>query len=322
VVVRILKAGENKLIVRFLNAASIVFKTISFIHLKIKSIKQKKYDKIVVLSIDNLSFGGTGKTAMAVEVGGNLQAAGMPFAVVSRGYKSKHEKTGLAVEPHHRADEVGDEAKLLKTRFPGRDILIGKNRHESIKKAILAKNRVVILDDGFQSTGISKDIKVMLFNPRHPYYYLRNFKFLMKNEDYILFYDPQGKTGKNNTYHFEMENFYDINGNIVELKNFALFGFSALGDNRRFKKDLSAFNLIGFKSYQDHYAFTEKDIEYLNKRRKESQAAYLVCTEKDFVKLMDYNLDNTPLIYGKNVIKYNIDLTGIILKYAAKKKAD
>lgn len=317
-----MKAGESKLIIYFLNALSGIFKAFSFLNLKLKSLKQKRYDKIVIISIDNLSFGGAGKTTMVSEIGRILQEKGIPFAVVSRGYKSKYEKTGLAVESHHSAEEVGDEAKLLKTRFPDRDVLIGSNRHASIMTAIEKKNRVVILDDGFQSTDIYKDIKIMLFNPRHSYYYLRNFKFLMKDEDYILFYDPAGEIKNFDTYHFERGNFYDINGKIVEVGDDSLFGFSALGDNRRFKEDLSGLNLLEFKGYRDHYSFTEKDVEYLDNRRKESKAAYLVCTEKDFVKLMDYNLAHIPLIYAKNVIKCTIDLTGIILKHAAKNKAD
>ena len=321
-VVNILKAGENKLLTCFLNLVSVIFKSVSFLNLKIKSLRQKRYEEITIISIDNLSFGGTGKTTMVAEIGRILQEQGIPFAIVSRGYKSKHEKKGLAVEPHHSAAEAGDEAKLLKTRFPDRDVLTGSSRHASIMRAVEKKNRVVILDDGFQSTGIYRDIKIMLFNPQHPYYYLRNFKFLMNDEDYILVYDPEGKTGKQPTYRFERGHFYDINGHIVEVGAEALFGFSALGDNRRFKADLSGFDLTGFESFRDHYFFTEKDLEYLDKRRQESNAAYLVCTEKDFVKLKDYNLAHIPLIYAKNVIKCTIDLTGIILNDAAKNKSD
>jgi tetraacyldisaccharide 4'-kinase len=312
-VVTNLKAGENKIIIYFLNLLSVIFKVFSFLNLRIKSLRQKRYDEIVIISIDNLSFGGTGKTTMAAEIGRILQEKGIPFAVVSRGYKAQYEKNGLMVELHHSAEEVGDEAKLLKARFPDRDVLIGSSRHASIMRAVERKNRVVILDDGFQSTDITRDIKIMLFNPRHPYYYLRNFKFLMKDEDYVLFYDPEGKAEHDNTYRFAGEDFRDINGNIVKVDGEALFAFSALGDNRRFRDDLSGFNLKGFESYRDHYPFTEKDIEYLDERRKEAGAAYLVCTEKDFVKLMDYNLVHIPLIYAKNVIKCTIDLTGIIL---------
>ncbi|MCK5056738.1 MAG: tetraacyldisaccharide 4'-kinase [Candidatus Aminicenantes bacterium] len=329
-----MKFYENKLILSFLNLASIVFKTLSFINLKIKSWRQKKYDEVVIVSLDNLSFGGTGKTSLTSEVSRSLQEKGIKFAVVSRGYRSKYEKSGVSVRLDHKVEEVGDEAKLLKTRFPDRDILIGRNRHDSIKKAAAKGNRAIILDDGFQSTDIHKDIKIMLFNPLHPYYYLRNFKFLMKDEDYVLSYDPEGAEKSDRgvvwapgravsgSYYFERDNFYDAGRKVVNIGDSVLFGFSALGDNRRFRDDLLGFQLAGFLSFRDHHFFTEEDIKLLEEKRKAFKADYLACTEKDYVKLTNYNLASIPLIFAKNVIKYNIDLTGIILNYAAKKKAD
>lgn len=315
-----MKFYENKLILSFLNLASIVFKTLSFINLKIKSWRQKKYDEVVIVSLDNLSFGGTGKTSLTSEVGRSLQEKGIKFAVVSRGYRSKYEKSGVSVRLDHKVEEVGDEAKLLKTRFPDRDILIGRNRHHSIKKAAAKGNRMIILDDGFQSTDIHKDIKIMLFNPLHPYYFLRNFKFLMKDEDYVLSYDPEGaEKSDHGSYYFERENFYDAWGKVVNIGDSVLLGFSALGDNRRFRDDLSGFQLAGFLSFRDHHFFTEEDIKLLEEKRKAFKADYLVCTEKDYVKLMNYNLASIPLIFAKNVIKYNIDLTGIILDHLERK---
>lgn len=324
-----MKFPGNILIVPFLNLISVVFKTVSFINLKIKALRQTRYAGTAIISIDNLSFGGTGKTSLVIRLGELLQEAGIPFAVVSRGYRSKYEKSGLAVEINHSAAVVGDEAKLLKIHFPDRDILIGRKRRESIKKAAAGNNRVILLDDGFQSTDIYKDVGIMLFNPRRPYYYLRNFKFLMKEEDFILIYEPdqavvnKSGSGSRGFYRFERENFYDIAGNIVDAKHSALFGFSALGDNTRFKSDLADFNLVGFKGYRDHYAFSGQDLRFLDKCRKESKADYLVCTEKDYVKILDHHyIKNIPLIYVKNVIKCNIDLFKVVSKYAAKKKTD
>lgn len=324
---------SNKLIVPFLNLVSIGFKKVSFINLKIKSLRERRYEKAVIVSVDNLSFGGTGKTTLTAWIAGKLREQGIKFAIVTRGYKAKQKESGFPVRTSHTAVEVGDEAKLLKTRFPDQDVFIGKNRHASIMKAIQRKNRVIILDDGFQSTDIYKDIKIMLYNPLQPYYYLRNFKFLMKEEDYILFYSPAGdavseKPGMKvygdtpaGTYYFVRENFYDVNGNIIEVGDSAFLGFSALGDNRRFKNDLKELNLTGFRSYKDHYAFTGEDIEYLENLRKELKADYLVCTEKDYVKLMNLDLKNIPLIFAKNIIKVSIDLTAIILEHNSKKKS-
>ena len=84
-------------------------------------------------------------------------------------------------------------------------------------------------------------------------------------------------------------------------------GFSAVGDNLRFKNDLEKFNLILYKGYKDHHMYTEEEILSLNNQRIQNGADYLVCTEKDFVKIRDFRFENEPLIFSKNIIKFNIN---------------
>jgi tetraacyldisaccharide 4'-kinase len=317
----------DKLILFFLNGVSIIFKTLSLINLKLKVLKQKRFSDTLIISIDNLSFGGTGKTSLVMEIGKNFEKKNIKFAIITRGYKSKFENQNTKVQSHHSFQEVGDEAQIYNKRFPRQDIYVGKNRQQSIKKALRDRNKIILLDDGFQTTNIYKDIKIMLFNPTHPYYYLRNFKFLMKNEDFLFFYnthfkDKDEKKFKPATcgiYTFDPEHFYDTDGKAVNVAGSSLLGFSALGDNLRFKNDLSAFNLKEFKGFNDHHAFTETEIKTLNRLRKEKKIDYLVCTEKDFIKLPGINLKNIPLIYAQNSIKFNIDLIGYLLEYAEKK---
>jgi len=284
------------------------------------------YREVFIISIDNLSFGGTGKTTMIMEIGKRLQQHNIPFAIVTRGYRSLFENEGTSVQPLHTVREVGDEAKLFKNRFPDRHVYVGKNRCKSIERAIKNKNNIILMDDGFQSTNIYRDLKIMLINPRHPYYYLRNFKFMAKQEDIILYFEPPdgSREEKHNTYHFQLENFYDTAGNVVDIQgtSSSLMGFSALGDNGRFKSDLEAFNLLEFKGYSDHHAYTEDDLHQLNQRRIHLDADYLVCTEKDFVKVKHYNLQKIPLIYAQNSIKCNLDLINRILKHGEAKEKD
>jgi tetraacyldisaccharide 4'-kinase len=309
-----------------LNGVSIAFKTASFFNLKLKSMRCHHYREAFIISIDNLSFGGTGKTTMIMEIGKRLQQHNIPFAIVTRGYRSLFENEGTSVQPLHSVREVGDEAKLFKNRFPDRHVYVGKNRSRSIERAIQDKNHIILMDDGFQSTDIYRDLKIMLINPRHPYYYLRNFKFMTGQEDVILYFEPpdDSREEKDNTYHFQLEVFYDATGNVVNLRerSLSLLGFSALGDNGRFKSDLEAFNLLEFKGYSDHHAFSEEDLLQLNRRRIHIGADYMVCTEKDFVKVKRYNLQKIPLIYAQNSIKCNLDLINRILKHGEAKEKD
>lgn len=320
----------SKIIVFLLNGVSILFKSISLLNLKRKSLRPAKFPALVI-SVDNLSFGGAGKTTLVTEIGKKLEQKNMGFAVVTRGYKAKLEHRGVKVESHHNVNDVGDEAMLYKHRFRSRfsnqDVYVGKNRRRSIEDAVRDGHKIILLDDGFQSTHILKDIKIMLFNPRHPYYYLRNFKWLMKKEDFIYFYRelplPQAEEKFSpavcGVYDFEILHFRTAGGTTLVLdgiRRAALMGFSALGDNERFKNDLAAFNLVEFVPFNDHHTYTEKEIRSLNARRIEKKAVYLVCTEKDYIKLTGINMDDIPLIYAENSIKLSPNLMDYVWKYA------
>lgn len=317
----------TKITVFLLNGLSILFKTISLLNLKCKSLRPAKYPALVI-SVDNLSFGGTGKTTLVTEIGKHLGQKNMGFAIVTRGYKAKLEARGAKVEPHHNVNDVGDEAILYRRRFrlSRQDVYVGKNRLRSIDSAIRDGHKIILLDDGFQSTHIQKDIKIMLFNPCHPYYYLRNFKRLMKKEDFIYFYRklPPGAEEKYKpavcgVYNFEILHFCTAAGTTLapdDIRRAALLGFSALGDNERFKNDLAAFNLVEFIPFNDHHPYTEKEIRALNARRIEKKADYLACTEKDFIKLTNINMDDIPLIYLQNSIKLSPNLMDYVLENA------
>jgi tetraacyldisaccharide 4'-kinase len=307
----------------FLNALSLVFKTLSLVNLKRKALRKQRFPAATIVSIDNLSFGGTGKTTLVIEIGEYLQKNRIKFAIVTRGYRSHFEARGTEVKLYHSPGEVGDEAALFKHRFPQQDIYVGKNRKHSIIKALGKNNKIILLDDGFQSTDIYKDLKIMLVNPLHPYYFLRNFKWLMREEDWVFFYrtllscPPGGPVC--GTYDFEPGGFRDREDRPVDTRGAALLGFSALGDNARFRNDLSRFNLVEFHGFNDHYAYKEKDLHRLNQRRIQVKADYLVCTEKDFMKIKPINFPSLPLIYVRNSIKLSFDLMSLILKYAKEK---
>jgi tetraacyldisaccharide 4'-kinase len=312
--------------VPLLNSLSVIFKTLSYINLRRKGRRPRQFP-VLIVSIDNLSFGGTGKTTLVTMIGEHMERKDIPFAVVTRGYKAKYEQTGTRVLPEHDFTDVGDEAVIYKTRFPRRDIFVGKDRIKSIEMAVERNNKIILLDDGFQSTNIQKDISVMLVNPNHPYYYLRNFKFLAKKEDFVFIYKDT-RTGTTpdgigvpytGPYDFEPAGFVDTSGTPVETGNAALFGFSALGDNTRFKDELSAYNLAGFQGFPDHHIFTEHELKRLDDCRRKTRADFLVCTEKDFIKIKSIILPGFPLIYFRNSIKLEIDLMGYILDYAKKK---
>jgi tetraacyldisaccharide 4'-kinase len=317
----------GRLKIACLNAVSLLFKSVSLVNLFLKFLRRKAYPDAFIISVDNLSFGGTGKTSLVLAIGRFLQDRGLRFAIVTRGYRSSLEKRNRStkVRRDHSIEEVGDEARLFIRHFPDKDIYVGKNRKDSLEQAVRDGNTFILLDDGFQSCHVYKNFKIMLINPAHPYYYLRNFKWLMKREDIVLFYKNAPAHGREaavtggvayGTYEFKQEGFCNARGSAVTIEKERLAGFSALGDNLRFKQDLEHFQLAGFKGYSDHYSFSQQDMESLERWRKELDADYLVCTEKDFIKIMTLNLRNIPFIYARNRIQFNIDLMSRLYSHA------
>lgn len=290
--------------------------------MKLKGLRKQEYENVKIISIDNLSFGGTGKTPMVLEIAEILKESGKKFSIVTRGYGSLSEKNGSIVKEHHTWREIGDEVKMIANELPGVDIFTGRNRKKSISDSIRRGNKIIILDDGFQSTNIKKDLKIMMINPEHNYSYLRNFKFMAKEEDIILYYKKEKsqksgyhirQTGDHGDYSFEFTTFQTQEGLPADPGELPVYGFSALGDNERFRSDLSELNLKGFRGFNDHHRYTADDLKVLINEMKNEKAEFLVCTYKDFIKISDMIKDGFPLIYVKNRIKCHFDLKGYVL---------
>lgn len=317
-----------------LNLVSFLFKALSLARLRLRALKKKRFTEAFIISVDNLSFGGTGKTSLVLDIGRELERKKIKFAIVSRGYRSQQEHKGTLVSAGHTPRQVGDEAILFKNAFPSRDIFVGGNRTRSIENALEKGNRFVILDDGFQSSHIEKNLKIMLLNPGHPYYYLRNFRWLAREEDVVLSFRPDTENrplpaGKiraadsgpgpiRGYYAFKSGGLFDRSHQPVDIGYSRILGFSAVGDNRRFKADLSRFNLAAFKAFRDHHRYSRNDILRLDQWRRQARADYLVCTPKDFFKIISFNLPGIPFIYFKNRLQFSIDLYAIIWSHAEK----
>ncbi len=127
-----------------------------------------------VVSIGNLTTGGTGKTPFTIMLCKALQAAGKNVVVLSRGYRGKNEFGSAVVSDHDRvfltAEEAGDEAFLLAQSLPGIPVIAGKDRRLTGTKAIeLFHPDIVLLDDGFQYWQLHRDLDIVLLNAAAPF---------------------------------------------------------------------------------------------------------------------------------------------------------
>lgn len=122
-----------------------------------------------VISVGNITAGGTGKTPMTMYMAGLLRQMGYRPAVLSRGYRGGAEKEGALVSDGFSifADSAaaGDEPLLMACSLRGVPVLVGGSRFKSGMRAVAEFDPdVVILDDGFQHMKLHRDLDIVLMD--------------------------------------------------------------------------------------------------------------------------------------------------------------
>ena len=115
-----------------------------------------------VVSVGNLSTGGTGKTPFVIALGELLKERGISFDVLSRGYGRKTRGV-LVVDPNGSASDFGDEPLLIARKL-GVPVVVGESRYEAgrVRRAEIFDRRLHLLDDGFQHRSLARDFDIVL----------------------------------------------------------------------------------------------------------------------------------------------------------------
>jgi tetraacyldisaccharide 4'-kinase len=128
---------------------------------------------ISVISVGNLTVGGTGKTPMTQVLCRRLTAQGKRVAVLSRGHGGASQSVRLVSDLGQvllTAKDAGDEPALLAQTLPGVPVLVGKDRRLSGREALRRFDLdVLILDDGFQFWQLARDLDMVLLDARRPF---------------------------------------------------------------------------------------------------------------------------------------------------------
>lgn len=130
----------------------------------------------LVISIGNITLGGTGKTTTAIAVARWLSNRRKRVAVLSRGYRGSGEHKTVVVSeglgPLFGADVAGDEPYLIARALAGVSVLVGKDRRRTGRLAVERLGAdVLVLDDGFQYQRLAKDIEIALVDALAPFGY-------------------------------------------------------------------------------------------------------------------------------------------------------
>src|SRR5262245_38441889 len=126
-----------------------------------------------VISVGNITLGGSGKTPMVEETALRLRELGVNPAVVSRGYGRDSRGIGIVADRDGQRlgpRAGGDEPVMLADRLPGVPIVVGENRFEAGRVAIdQCGATAIVLDDGFQHRTLRKDLEILVVNGRAPW---------------------------------------------------------------------------------------------------------------------------------------------------------
>lgn len=278
------------------------------------AIKNRRYDRnpglakhvnATVISIGNLTTGGTGKTPLIAMIAKWLDQQGISVGFISRGYGSTD-------------DQLNDEGRELKWQLPlvphvqNRDRILAANQ-------LLANStvQVILCDDCFQHRRLYRDLDIVVIDATNPFGFnhllprglLREPVSSLKRANIALI------TRSDQVSEKELEKikntiretnptmvvassiqrptgWVSLSGQtypLTELMGKALFSFCGIGNPTAFNRNLvnGGFMVVGSRSFPDHHHFTHGDIESVQQLAAPLQAEHIVCTVKDLVKIRE-----------------------------------
>ena len=255
--------------------------------------------KGAVVSVGNLSAGGSGKTPFVLLLGELLKARGIKFDVLSRGY-GRRSRGVLLVEPAGLPQQFGDEPLLIarKLQVP---VIVGEDRYQA---GVFAESRfgpqVHLLDDGFQHRALARDFDIVLVTPQDasdrllPAGRMREPLQSLGRADAVVL--ASGASAE--SFPLEGKDVWRVRRGIVP-KNVPARPvlFCGIARPQNFVLQLKAANIepVAEAFYRYHHAYDEKDVRELLELKHRSEAGGFVTTEKDAVNLGGYLAAIEPL---------------------------
>ncbi len=306
-------------VIRFLVfPLSIIFKFVTDIRNKLYDCNFLKSEKInvPVISVGNLSTGGTGKTPLVDFIIYNLKRD-YNISVLSRGYNRKS-KGFIEIKNSDNPSLVGDEPFLIKSNHSEVPVFACEDRVEGAKKIISENNtNLILLDDAFQHRKISRNLDIVLTDYNNlfykdyllPYGNLRESRNNINRADVIIVtkcpldfnkadaikIKNQINPKKTQSLFFSQIKYSEILFGFKELsfksiRNSKLTLVTGIANSQTLKEYLKK-NNVNFDhfDYPDHYNYSRKDV---NKILATTKNNIILTTKKDYYKLSQFKIDN------------------------------
>ena len=271
-----------------------------------------------VISVGNLTMGGTGKTPTTIALGKQLLDYGLRVGVLSRGYKGEHGSGPLLVSDgqriHATAKEAGDEALVIARNLPGALVAVANRRAEA--GAWLEKHfgvDVHLLDDGFQHLQLHRDLNLIVVDVTNPFGgglpprgRLREPLAAIRRADAVIL----SRTEVGHDYKDLIEKIQRYKPDIPcllasqklvslrrlgeekevpleALSDVAVVAFAGIGNPSQFLTTLgqAGIRVVQSFSFPDHHHYRAQDYQRLVRDCEERDVTALITTEKDAEKL-------------------------------------
>lgn len=272
-----------------------------------------------VISVGNITLGGTGKTALVEYLAAKLSQKGNKVAVLSRGYQRDEKQPG--------AQGMGDEPAMLQKKLPHVPVIVDKDRLKASARAI--KDYAVdtlILDDGLQQWRIFKDLEVVTIDSRNPFGnsrllpagFLREpFSALNRSDIFVLTQVDPGQDTAGLTARLKQlnpralivesrhkpEGFSNLNKpdeilSIDSFKGKSTVVFSGIGNPQAFENTVCSLgiNIAEALRFADHHDYTQVDLDGIIKCARDRNLDTIITTEKDAVKIVRLKFDDMRIL--------------------------
>lgn len=284
-----------------------------------------------VISVGNLTVGGTGKTPAVIYLAQKLQERGIAPAILSRGYGRN--TTGTIVVSDGKKclanwEEGGDEPYLMAQRLSGVPIVVDEVRYRG--GCYIVQNfqpDVLLLDDAFQHRALARDLDIVLLNSQEPveayrmlpYGKLREPPFHLRRADVLIWtkrnlarppvkvrsrIEQQGIPILSSRLIAEPE-LRSLEGAVIssaELKGKKVFAFCGVGDPQSFFNLLekAGVEIVERIAYDDHHRYKRDDIQRMIGLGEKNGIEYFITTEKDIFKA-------TPFFEGNRLYALGVE---------------
>ena len=281
--------------------------------------KKKSLPVSFVISVGNLSIGGTGKTPFTIYLANTINSIfpNRKIVILTRGYGGIETQEGMVVQENSNPKESGDEPLLIKRACPFADVIVGKDRYLAFHKFCksIVEETIIILDDGFQHHQLNRDFDFVLIDLKKnignnftlPIGSLREKPKSLNRANSVVFTKIE-EVQKENLLDLE-KNFKKINPklsfykflyiakfiknqntvfSIQKIAGKKILIFTGIANPKHFQKTIQIHqpSQIHTNIFSDHHPFTKSEIK--NILSKNSDYDFILCTEKDYVKIEGY----------------------------------